>query len=115
VHAQLERQRSDARANVEQPSVQWADLREASDEETRRRFRALGAVSGEFLRCLFRAELPLDRVADAGTATTHRLLPPIMRIATTTPDAKVRNPTAVMAAPTPSQSASTPDKTAPTA
>ena len=73
----LERQRSDARANVEQPSVKWAGLREASEEETRRRFRTLGAVSGELLRGLFRVELPFDRIADAGTATCHRHLPRI--------------------------------------
>jgi len=74
---ELERQRSDARADVEQPALKWAGLRKAGKEETRRRFRAFGAVSGELLRGLFRVELPFDRVADAGTATGHRHLPRI--------------------------------------
>jgi hypothetical protein len=56
---QLKRQRTDAGADIEQSPAWWPDLRNACQQETRRRPRPFGTVVGEISRRSFLAKLSL--------------------------------------------------------
>jgi len=60
-----------AAADVEQQTLHGLRLREAGQQQARRRSRAVGAVLLEIVRGPFRIELPFGAVANVRTAACH--------------------------------------------